>query len=386
MKALLKLLSASLALQVAVATPAAAQASGSAQKYQPINDDERNLWRTMDEYEGNIRHSPLLIADAELNDYVRSVLCRAVGAEKCSAVRIYILRTPQFNAAMAPNGMMVVWSGLLLRTRNEAELATVLAHEFAHFEKRHSLQKFRDVRAKTDAIAWLGFVPGGAFAQIGLFTSVFAFSRDMEREADFQAVQSLVNGGYDPQSASEIWRHFLAERKASAASGKIKFDGDIQTNMFSSHPGISERLEYLSASATRLTRPNLETGRTDYQKAMARWLPLFVDDQIKLNDFGGSEFLIKSLAGTKWSGASYHAMAELFRYRAKDGDYALAAKYYRHAVATDPALAESWRGLGLSLMRTANRPEGIKAIRKYLELRPQASDAALLADMVGSEN
>jgi len=37
-------------------------------------------------------------------------------------------------------------------------------------------------------------------------------------------------------------------------------------------------------------------------------------------------------------------------------------------------------------MRTANRPEGIKAIRKYLELRPQASDAALLADMVGSEN
>ncbi|MFZ1477894.1 MAG: peptidase M48, partial [Sphingorhabdus sp.] len=115
MKALLKLLSASLAIQVAVATPAAAQASGSAQKYQPINDDERNLWRTMDEYEGNIRHSPLLIADAELNDYVRSVLCRAVGAEKCSAVRIYILRTPQFNAAMAPNGMMVVWSGLLLR-------------------------------------------------------------------------------------------------------------------------------------------------------------------------------------------------------------------------------------------------------------------------------
>lgn len=382
----LKLALSVLALQCAGIMPLSAQQPEETPRYQPANEDERSLWRTMDEYEDSVRYSPLLIADPALNSYVRSVLCKAVGSGKCNSVRIYILRTPQFNAAMAPNGMMVVWSGLLLRTRNEAELAMVLAHEYAHFENRHSLQKFRDIRAKTDAIAWMGFVPGGAFAQIGLFTSVFAFSRDMEREADFQAVQTLVKGGYDPNAASEIWRQFLAERKASATTGKRLIDGELQTNMFSSHPGITERLDYLGASAKRLDRPNLTTGRAEYQKAMARWLPLFMDDQIKLNDFGGTEYLIKSLADDKWSGQSSHAMGELFRYRGKDGDFEKAAKYYRQAIAADPELAESWRGLGLSLMRMDNAVEGKRAVRKYLDLKPDALDASLIADMVERKN
>lgn len=136
--------------------------------YQPKDALEKGLWLEMDQAEQQVRASKFLIEDPELNAYVKSVLCRAVGSEKCGSARIYLIRTPQFNAAMAPNGMMLVWSGLLLRARNEAELATVLAHEFAHFEMQHSLQSFRDIKAKSDAMTWAGFVPGGLLAQIGL--------------------------------------------------------------------------------------------------------------------------------------------------------------------------------------------------------------------------
>ena len=50
---------------------------------------------------------------------------------------------PQFNAMMAPNGMMLVWSGLLLRVENEAQLAAILGHELGHYLERHSVEQLR---------------------------------------------------------------------------------------------------------------------------------------------------------------------------------------------------------------------------------------------------
>src|SRR3712207_9320547 len=73
------------------------------------------LFRSEDERK--LRESKYVINDPELNDYLTGVLCRAVGPERCKGVRIYVVRMPAFNASMAPNGMMQVWSGLLLRAR-----------------------------------------------------------------------------------------------------------------------------------------------------------------------------------------------------------------------------------------------------------------------------
>ena len=72
------------------------------------------------------------VRDPVLNAYVRKVLCRTIGDAHCAPIRLYIIRTSQFNASMAPNGMMQVWTGLLLRMDNEAQLATVLGHEMGH--------------------------------------------------------------------------------------------------------------------------------------------------------------------------------------------------------------------------------------------------------------
>ncbi len=47
---------------------------------------------------------------------------------------------------------MVVWTGALLRLRDEAELAAVLGHEFGHFEMRHGLKTFRRARTIGDII------------------------------------------------------------------------------------------------------------------------------------------------------------------------------------------------------------------------------------------
>ncbi|MGL5838245.1 MAG: M48 family metalloprotease [Sphingorhabdus sp.] len=358
----------------------AAQLVPSSAGYQPKDALEKGLWLEMDEMERQMRASKHLIDDPALNAYVRGVLCRTVGKDKCSAARIYILRTPYYNAAMAPNGMMIVWSGLLLRTRNEAELATVLGHEFAHFENRHSLQSFRDLKAKSDALAWLSFVPGGMLAQIGLIGSVFRFNREMEKQADMAALDYLGASGYDPMAASQIWEQLRGEMEAQGKTAKTK-PRQEENDFFSSHPNTQDRMDYLRQAASKKAKSS-DNGAERFRAAIAPWWPRLIEDQVKLNDFAATEYLLAGLARGQWDADLLYARGELYRVRGKKEDFVAAEAFYRQSVAKNPKLAESWRGLGLSLLRQGKADEGRKMLRRYLDLASNnAGDRAMIALM-----
>lgn len=348
--------------------------------YQPVDAVEQGLWLEMDEAERQMQASKFLIDDPELNAYVKGVLCRAVGTDKCGAARIYLMRTPQFNAAMAPNGMMLVWSGLLLRARNEAELAAVLGHEFVHFEQQHSLKSFRDIKAKSDAMTWLGFVPGGMLAQIGLMGSVFRFNRDMEKQADMVALDYLSANGYDPMAPSKIWEQLLAEMQVQAKANKSEMAALEANDFFSSHPNTRDRMEYLRAAARRKA-PSNDDGTERYRAAISRWWPRLIDDQVKLNDFATTEFLLEGLARGKWTADLLYARGELYRARGKESDLTKAEGFYRQSISGDAAPAESWRSLGMLLLRQGKSSEGRKMLRRYLEIAPAAADRAMIEAM-----
>ncbi len=355
----------------------------SAFDYQPQSEDERGLWMQMNDQEREIKASKFLITDSALNQYIRSILCRTVGQSRCVATRIYLMRTPYFNASMAPNGMLVVWSGLLLRARNEAELASVLAHEFNHFEQQHSLQSFRDIRAKSDALTWLSFIPAlGAVSQMGIVGSVFQFNRDMEKQADLLALQDLVRSGYDPMASANIWAELRAEMDATAAARHKKSEKDDGDSFFSTHPSNSDRMAYLKAAAEKAHDAKSYLGAAAYRKAMQSWLPLLFDDQIKLNDFGATDFLLKQLAHKGWSDDLLYARGELYRARGKSGDFASAAVYYRQSIAKGSNIAENWRGLGLALLRLDKPVEARAMLQIYLNKAPIAADRDLIAMMV----
>lgn len=363
---------------LAVAAPAIAH---SAPDYGPRDDTERGLWQQMDEYERELKNSSFIMTDPALNAYVKGVLCKTVGAERCQNTRIYIMRTPHYNAMMAPNGMMVVWSGLLLRTRNEAELATVLGHEFAHFEKRHSIQLYRNIKSKTDAMTWIRALPGGFFAQMGLMGSVMSFNREMERQADLVALDDLARSGYDPIAASEIWEQLRAEMDSTAEGRRMRKTMDSMGDFFSSHPNSKDRMEYLRAAAIGKRAAGQTKGVESYRAALAPWWPMLIDDQIKLNQFAETEFLLNSMARGAWTADLLYARGELYRARAKDGDFLKAVGFYKAAIAADAALAESWRGLGLSQMRSGAKDEGKQSLKTYLVKRPDADDHGIISLM-----
>jgi beta-barrel assembly-enhancing protease len=364
---------------------AEAKPQPSAIGYVPQDEDERGMWLQMDEYERDLKHSKQVIRDPELNAYIRGVLCKTVGQDRCNATRIYIMRTPYFNASMSPNGMMIVWSGLLLRVRNEAELASVLGHEFGHFEQQHSLKLFKEIRKKTDAMAWLSILPYGIglVAQVGLMGSIFSFNRDMEREADMKGLSYMHKAGYDPRAASAIWAQLRDEMDATAAERKRKSKKDKNGGFFATHPNSKERMDYLALEAGKLDLSAVTTGDAEFRAILSKWWPMLVDDQIMLNDFGATEFLLGKLATDGWTPDLLFARGELYRNRNATGDMAKAVEFYNQSIAAKPELAEAWRGLGLAQMKSGAREQGQVSLRQYLTLRPDAGDKALISMMAG---
>lgn len=359
--------------------------------YQPQGVDEIGWWREMDEEESVLAQSDLVLRDEALNGYVRQVLCDTVGQDRCNAVRIYIVRAPFFNASMTANGTMRVFTGLLLRVRNEAELGTVLGHEFGHFENRHILGQFKARRSGTDVLAWAAVL--GSLApsydvvrtyrnlEFSIYGNLYRYGRDHEREADRLAIAYLNASALRPQAASQMWESLMAEAEASARARGLKKPKFDAIAFAASHPPNAERAGYLA----ELARPDAATrddGAARYRAAIAPWLGTLLDDQIKLNDFGASEYLIAALAQGGWTAQLWHARGELHRMRGAPRDLVSAAEFYAQAVALDPTLAEAHRGLGLASLKTGQPGAGQAALRRYLELKPDASDARMMRMMI----
>ena len=347
--------------------------------YEPGDVDERGLWESFDEVERKVATSKDLVRDEAINAYVKDVLCRSVGDDRCNATRIYIVRDNDFNASMAPNGMMMINSGLLLRMRNEAELASVLGHEFGHFEQRHSLQLFKRLRSGSDIASIASIVVGvplGAF----FLLDVFSFNRDMEKEADLVSSDYLKASPYPSRAAADIWVRLIDEDDARAEERKRRKRGR-STGWFASHPAPMERSQYL-ARAAETNADDGDYGFDRYAEVMDPVLLTFFEDQLQRNDFAASKYILDQMGGDQWRPIHYVMQGDLYRKRGLPRDLVTAEEAYRTAIGAGSVRPEAWRGLGLTLMRARNHEQGAQALATYLELAPGAPDAPMVQMMI----
>ena len=358
--------------------------------YRPVDKDELGIWQQMERVEAEIADSNLLIKDPSLNNYLRDLIGR-VGGPATKDMRIYLARIPEFNAMMFPTGFSVVFSGLLLRMRNEAQLAGVIAHESAHFLRRHQIRQWRDMRKKSDVLAigsMLAGVAGGAagvytgdlarLAQLGTILSLLRYSRTLEAEADAMSVKLLADAGYSPGAMSQTWQQLIGELDASAAYRRKNRDRGY--SLFATHPSPEARMADLRISANEVTIPGrtYDDHRARYLQAIGSIRPMMIDDQIKLNDPGASQYIVETLAQDGWNGLLRHAEAEIWRLRNRAGDDARAAAGYAAAVRYLDAPADAWRWHGIMLQKAGNRVEAKAAYQRYLTIAPNAPDAPFI--------
>lgn len=357
--------------------------------YEPTTVDERGQWMQADEIERQLRDSPLRIREGKLEAYLLDVLCREVGSDRCKGIRIYAMEVPDFNASMMANGAMQVQSGLLLRSRSEAELAAILGHEFAHFELRHGLNGFKNRRGTGDAMAWITVLGGISNTPVGdtnltLLGSMYQFNRAQETEADLLGLKYLAQSGYPPAAAAEVWRSLMAEADATSAGRNQKAKVKYSAGFFDTHPASLQRATYLAAEAAKLP-PGGGARAKEFNEAVKPYLPRFLAAQTKLNDFGGSQYILDNLAQrTGWTGDLLFARAELYRARANPRDLQLASQFYRQAKEAGYAEPELDRNLGLSLMRNGQTDEARAALSAYLTARPEASDAKAIQALMAN--
>ncbi|WP_147652159.1 M48 family metallopeptidase [Vulcaniibacterium gelatinicum] len=340
---------------------------------------EAELWYAMDQAEKEIRQSPYLVRDPALQAYVEGVVCKVAGPY-CRDLRVYIVDIPVFNASMAPNGATLVFTGALLRMRDEAELAVVMGHEFAHYKARHSLEGWNSAKRTTAFLNTFGlitFVAGvpiaGNIAMLGGISSLFKQSRDNEREADRIGFEAATAQGYDPQAGVRLWERLRREEKADRTHK--------DRAVFASHPQSEERIADIRAAAATLApgpaTTNLETFRAAMRPFQEKWL----EAELSRRTYDTTLQVLTELRqdAPPESKALYtFYLGEAHRRRNRGDDKAKAAALYAEALSLPQPPAAAWREQGMLLREQGDQASALAALRRYLEAAPDAGDAALV--------
>ena len=347
-----------------------------------LNTDEAGLWMSGDRAEKEILNSPLRVKDPKLTAYVEGLVCRLAGP-RCPDIRVYVVDLPYLNASMHPNGMMQVWTGLLLRADNEAQLAYVIGHEIAHYAERHSLERWRTAKNNTAAAlifaigAGLGGVPELAtLGNLAAISNIFGHSRENEREADQLGFEMYTKAGYDPKQSAEIWKNLVAEVESSDFEKKRK--QQARAGAFDTHPLTAERIAVLESLSSQAS-PSGFTGEEAFQSLMDEYLDRWLRSDLRRKDYGESLFLLSKLERqNRRPGAVNFFRGEVYRLRRLEGDPDLAKASYERAIRFDDAPPEAWRALG-QVYRDLNQDgRAAQLYTTYLEKAPNAPDRILV--------
>jgi beta-barrel assembly-enhancing protease len=341
--------------------------------------DEDELWYAMQRAEAELQRAPQRVRDPALNDYVRKITCD-VADDYCRDLRVYIMDVPEFNASMAPNGMMLVWTGALLRARDEAEIGFVLGHEAGHFRAQHSIRQWRRLKDTSAVLSAFQLVAYGAgvpdaalLGALGAYAGIFKFSRDQEREADRLGFASAVAHGYDPNAGADLW----ARLKREEDTRKYQRRGVV----FATHPATDERMSDIRAAADALPNPPRERRRDEYRAAMRPFMTHWLDEELGRRRYASSLLVIGELladAPAEDHGLLTFYLGEAHRRRNTTGDRAKAAELYARAITLPGAPAASWREHGFALREAGQNANAAAALKRYLDLAPQADDRAFV--------
>jgi predicted Zn-dependent protease len=152
--------------------------------------------------------------------------------------KVTLLRKNEANAYCLPGGKIVVYTGILPVTGNDAALATVLGHEVAHATAEHSAERIERQHLTRVAAA---IIAGGVAITPRQYVRVAAllgvagslpFTRSQESEADHIGLVYMARAGYQPRQAVAFWKRM---KRASKGKEPPEFASD--------HPSDEHRIE-----------------------------------------------------------------------------------------------------------------------------------------------
>lgn len=178
------------------------------------------------------------------------------------------------NAFALPGGKVAIYTGILKHAKNEAGLATVIAHEIAHALQRHGAERMS--RGIIEQIAQIGAIAGAASGAVDPQLAMGAMSaygvgitlphnRAQESEADKVGLELMAKAGYDPREAVGFWERMSGCPKQMI--GRFCFRSNAAIPEFlSTHPSDATRIQQIEAwipGALQYYQPSLENPNQD---------------------------------------------------------------------------------------------------------------------------
>jgi predicted Zn-dependent protease len=346
--------------------------------------DEKRLWAESVQEEEQLADTGLILDNPELTAYLNQVAMKVLPEEAKEKIdfQVYVIRDPYSNAFSLANGILYVHTGILARLENEAQLATVLAHEMAHVTQRHMLREIRSARNKAAGLATfratLGSVPlvgdlSTALGALGKMAAVSGYSRELETEADNVGFKWVVAAGYDPRESPKVFGHLKAE---------MEEEGAEEPYFFGDHPKLEDRRanfqSFLDSGGVKLAG---NINQQKYEKAVAPAIYETANLNLKTGRFAQAEKEINGYLGIYPKSCRAHfLLGEVYRQRNEEGDYKKAIKSLTEASKLDRKYAESYRSLGLIYMNHDNKKAARNAFHAYLARAPQAEDRGFIQE------
>lgn len=158
--------------------------------------------------------------------------------------KLEVVEDKQVNAFCLPGGKIVVYTGILPVSVNDAGLATVIGHEISHALAHHGAERMAQQQMAQIGLSAAGASIGDMDPQkrqqvmmvlnAGTKFGILKYSRAHESEADHVGLLLMAAAGYDPRESIEFWKRMTAATGAGAPS-----------EFMSTHPSHGTRIHDL---------------------------------------------------------------------------------------------------------------------------------------------
>jgi predicted Zn-dependent protease len=190
----------------------------------------------------NIKGKTPAETDPQTNRYVQCV-ANAITREVGGRWEVVVFRDDSANAFALPGGKIGVNTGLLKVAANQHQLATVIGHEVAHIQARHSNERVSQKFAVEQGLGLINAVANpqtgtgktlmgllGVGAQYGV---LLPYTRLQESEADIIGLDLMARAGFDPRESTRLWINMSRANKGQPPE------------FLSTHPSHSSRISEL---------------------------------------------------------------------------------------------------------------------------------------------
>jgi len=351
-----------------------------------LTDEEKILWDQAEKSQKILQKSGTLYVDSELTAYINEVAAKLwpenITQQDQLAFEVLVIKNPLLNALTFPNGKIYVHTGMLARMENEAQLATLLAHEMSHAVNRDALTSYRNLKNKTAMLNTMGVVTSGlgGFGSLaylagsyGIVSSIYGYSRELEEQADSFGLKRMYKAGYDPNEAPKLFYLIL---------NWLEINDIDEPFFFGTHPKLQDRINsYYLLLSTQFKDLTGTVNAQQYQDKVKGIILLNAALNIKAGRFKIAEQDIWTYIGRQnISAEAYYLLGEICTQNEIDTDTQKAIEYYSYAIDLDPNYSDPYRELGLIAFKQGRMDEAEKYFTSYINLAPNAIDRGYIEE------